>query len=120
LSERVHTHLGIAGGNRGLTACYLNGELSCNERTGFDPGALVGGSIVGRSLLIEDLLAERKEADRTVSMWSATDSVIGFGGLVWGEYTSQIPGADDEIRDDDLDHLELRDAAEMQLQVLTL
>jgi hypothetical protein len=48
---------------------------------------------------------------RVWSIWSSADDVVGFGGLVWGTYTSRIPGQDGErdMESPGLSHLELRD-----------
>ena len=38
----------------------------------------------------------RFEGGRVYSIWSTSDQIVGYGGVVYGRYTSRIPGQDDE------------------------
>ena len=54
---------------------------------------------LGVSRLLDGLNSSgRREAAHVYSIWSTADEVIGGGDLVWGRYTSPIPGQDGEIR----------------------
>lgn len=98
LTSRVDTFVGIAGGNRGLYSCYLSGPTTptCGNTNGLYPGYLVGLVITGRSAFLNDLLAASGyEGAYRYSIWSTVDEIVavaGTAGLVYGEYTSRIPG----------------------------
>ncbi len=98
LTSKVDTFVGIAGGNRGLYSCYLSGPTTptCGNTNGLYPGYLVGLLITGRSAFLNDLLATSGfEGSYRYSIWSTVDEIVAVGGtsgLVYGEYTSRIPG----------------------------
>lgn len=95
LTSSVDTFVGIAGANRGLTSCYLSGPSTptCGSTNGLYPGYLLGLAVVGRSSFLNDLLAQSKfEGAYRYSIFSTVDEIIGYGGLVYGEYTARLPG----------------------------
>lgn len=100
----VDTFVGIAGSNAGLVACYASGPSTptCGSTNGFYPGYMVGLlGPYGVSAFLQDL-GQRShfEGAHVYSMWSSVDELIGYGDLVWGRYTSRIPGQDGERRYD--------------------
>lgn len=101
LGARVDTFVGIAGGNRGLTSCWFSGPSTptCGATNGFFPGTATPFGVVGRSRLLDDLLARpHAEAGHVYSVWSSGDPLAGRGAaLVWGEVTARLPGQDGEI-----------------------
>lgn len=92
LANRVRTFVGLAGANWGLVACYtLPMYLTCNKQNGFYPGYAVGP--LGLSTFLYDINhSGKKEGDYVFSIFSIMDDLIGAGDLVWGRYTSSIPG----------------------------
>jgi hypothetical protein len=102
LSARVDTFVGIAGANRGLASCYYSGPTTptCGSTNGFYPGYMVGllGPFGVSDFLVELNTGSHFEGDHVYSMWSTVDEVIGYGCVVWGRYTPQIPGQDGEVR----------------------
>lgn len=100
LTTSVDTFVGIAGANRGLTACYLSGPTTptCGSTNGFYPGYLVGGfGPYGVSPFLVDLASSTHyEGTYVYSMWSSADEVIGYGTVVYGESTCRIPGQNGE------------------------
>jgi len=96
LTSWVDTFVGIAGANRGLTACYFSGPTTptCGSTNGFYPGYLVGGfGPYGVSAFLVDLAAtSHYEGTYVYSMWSSADEVIGYGTVVYGTSTCRIPG----------------------------
>ena len=98
LTDRVDTFVGIAGANRGLAACYYyRDQPTCSDRDGFFPGRLSFWGLAGLSDVLEALnSAPGFEGQHVYSIWSAADQLIGFGGLVYGRYTSRIPEQDGE------------------------
>lgn len=102
LTSSVDSFVGISGGNRGLVACYLTGPTTptCGNTNGLYPGYLVGFyGPFGVSEFLTDLNAtSRYEGAYRFSIWSTVDEVIGYGNLVYGRYTSQIPGQTGEKR----------------------
>lgn len=98
LGDRVDTLVGIAGANRGLTACFAAPtQPVCSAENGFYPGRASFLGVTGVSALLADLNAETDDEGRHVfSIWSRADQLIGYGGLVYGRYTSRIPGQDGE------------------------
>ena len=121
IAPRIDSFVGVAGANLGLAACWYTGPTTptCGATNGLYPGRLFWGLVVGRSAFLEDL-NERTDplAADVYSVWSPGDNIIGFGGLVWGEYTAQIPSQDGEVRFEDLGHFALRDEWETQLSLL--
>lgn len=98
LTNRVDAFVGIAGANRGLTACFLaESKPTCSDEDGFFPGypSLLG--VTGESDILAELNARSGyEGARVYSIWSRTDQIVGLGGLVYGKNTSRIPDQDGE------------------------
>ncbi|MGF1533375.1 MAG: hypothetical protein ACFCUI_06715 [Bernardetiaceae bacterium] len=94
----VDAFVGIAGGNQGLVNCYYSSFTpTCGSTNGFYPGYAYGGW--GMSQFLKTLNNQSgSEADRIYSIWSTEDQLVGYGGVVWGKYTCQIPNQDAEIR----------------------
>ncbi len=95
LTSSVDTFVGIAGANRGLTSCYQTGPSTptCGSTNGLYPGWWAGWYVAGRSSYLNDLLAQsRFEGAYRYAIHSTADEIIGYGGLVYGEYTARIPG----------------------------
>jgi triacylglycerol lipase len=95
ITSWVDTFVGIAGGNLGLTSCYLSGPTTptCGSTNGLYPGYLYLGAVTGRSNFLNSLLAtSRYEGAFRYTIHSTVDEIIGGGGLVYGQYTSRIPG----------------------------
>ena len=102
LTARVDTFVGISGGNLGLASCYYTGPTtpSCGSTNGFYPGYMVGwwGPYGVSNFLVELNSSSGYEGDRVYTIWSQVDEVIGYGCIVWGSYTTRIPGQDGEKR----------------------
>jgi len=98
LTGRVDTFVGIAGANRGLTGCFFSPQLpTCSVHDGFFPGYASFWGVSGLSDFLSELnAASGFEGSHVYSIWSLADPVIGYGGLVYGTYTSRIPGQDGE------------------------
>lgn len=96
LTSSVDTFVGIAGANRGLTSCYLTGgtTLTCDDEVGLYPGYLIGliGPYGVSSYLVDLNSTSRYEGSYIYSIWSSVDEVVGYGTVVYGKYTCQIPG----------------------------
>lgn len=95
LTSSVDTFVGIAGGNLGLTSCFVTGPTTptCGSTNGLYPGVLSFGVVTGRSDILNNLLATRGyEGAFRYTIHSTVDEIIGGGGLVYGQYTSRIPG----------------------------
>lgn len=95
LTSRVDTFVGIAGANRGLVACYNSGPTTptCGSTNGFYPGWWNGYGVSGRSAFLQELYdGSAYEGAYRYSLFSTEDPVIGYGNVVWYEYTSRIPG----------------------------
>ena len=95
LTASVDTFVGIAGANLGLTSCYQTGPgtPTCGSTNGLYPGYLYFGAVTGRSAYLNDLLASSGyEGTYRYTIYSTADEVIGYGGVVYGGYTSRIPG----------------------------
>ncbi|WP_081413835.1 lipase [Eisenibacter elegans] len=94
----IDTFVGIAGGNRGLANCYNTPLLpTCGATNGFYPGYALGG--VGLSQYLSQLnSASGREGDYVYTIWSTQDQLVGYGGVVWGNLTCQIPGQNGEVR----------------------
>ena len=101
LTASVDTFVGIAGANRGLTACYMSGPTTptCSDVNGFYPGYLIGGfGPYGVSQILTDLAATSHfEGSFVYSIWSTVDEVIGYGTIVYGSSTCRIPGQNGEV-----------------------
>ncbi|MFP2926129.1 lipase [Pyxidicoccus sp. 3LG] len=94
LTSSVDTFVGIAGANLGLTSCYQTGPSTptCGSTNGLYPGYLYFGLVTGRSTYLNDLRSTSGyEGAYRYSLYSTADEVIGYGGIVYGDYTSRIP-----------------------------
>lgn len=101
LTSYVDTFVGIAGANLGLTSCYFTGPTTptCGSTNGLYPGYWNGFWVSGRSAYLNDLLSSSGyEGSYRYSIFSTVDEVVGAGGLVYGEYTSRIPGETGEVK----------------------
>jgi hypothetical protein len=100
LTSSVDAFVGIAGANRGLTACYLSGPTTptCGSTNGLYPGYLVGGfGPYGVSSFLVDLAGtSHYEGSYVYSIWSSADEVIGYGTIVYGTSTCRIPAQNGE------------------------
>lgn len=95
LTSSVDTFVGIAGANRGLVSCYQTSGLTptCANTNGLYPGYLYFGFVVGVSNILTNMNASSGyEGSYRYSIWSSVDEVIGYGNLVYGQYTSRLPG----------------------------
>ncbi len=95
LTSSVDTFVGIAGANLGLTSCYQTGPTTptCGSTNGLYPGYLTIFGVAGRSAFLDDLLSKSKfEGSYRYSIHSTADEIIGYGGIVYGEYTARLPG----------------------------
>ncbi len=101
LTSSVDTFVGIAGANRGLVSCYSSGGTTptCAATNGLYPGYLYFGFVTGVSNILTNMnSSSHYEGAFVYSMWSTVDEIIGYGNLVYGQYTSQIPGQNGEVR----------------------
>ncbi len=102
LTSSIDTFAGIAGGNQGLVNCYYSGPSTptCGSTNGLYPGYMVGfyGPYGVSEVLTDINSSTRYEGSYIYSIWSTVDEVIGYGDVVWGRYTSQIPGQNGEKR----------------------
>lgn len=91
LADKVDTFIGIAGANWGLTNCYLfPGYQTCNNINGYYPGYALGP--VGLSSYLAELNDDNtKEGANVYALFSTEDELIGYGDVVWGQYTSEWP-----------------------------
>ena len=100
LTAEIDTFVGIAGANRGLVSCYMTGGSTptCSNTNGLYPGYMVGFfGPYGVSDILTDLNGSSGyEGQYVFSIWSMADQVIGYSNLVYGSYTSRIPGQDGE------------------------
>ncbi len=95
LTSSVDTFVGIAGANLGLTSCYQTGPTTptCGSTNGLYPGYLSGFGVSGRSAYLDDLLAQSSfEGAYRYAIFSTVDEIIGYGGVVYGDSTSRVPG----------------------------
>lgn len=95
LTSSVDTFVGIAGANLGLTSCYQTGPTTptCGSTNGLYPGYLYFGFVTGRSNYLNNLMSTSGyEGAYRYTIYSTADEVIGYGGIVYGDYTSRIPG----------------------------
>jgi len=101
LTASVDAFVGISGANRGLVACYNSGPTTptCSDVNGLYPGYFVGvfGPYDVSSILVDMNAASHYEGSFVYTIWSTVDEVIGYGDLVWGQYTSRIPGQNGEV-----------------------
>lgn len=97
LTSKVDAFVGIAGANWGLVSCYQTGGSTptCAATNGLYPGYAVGP--FGLSSILQDLNATSGyEGTYRYSIWSTVDEIIGYANLVYGRYTSRIPGQSGE------------------------
>jgi hypothetical protein len=100
LTAKVDAFVGIAAANLGLTSCYQSGPTTptCGSTNGLYPGVWNGVSVSGRSAFLNDLLATSGyEGSYRYAIHSTADEVIGYGGVVYGQYTARIPGQTGEV-----------------------
>ena len=102
IKSSVDTFVGIAGANRGLVSCYQSGGSTptCANTNGLYPGYLYYGfGPYGVSdILVNINSLSNYEGSYVYTIWSTVDEVIGYGNVVYGYYTSQIPGQEGEKR----------------------
>lgn len=103
LATSVDTFVGIAGANWGLVSCYQIGGATptCANTNGFYPGYAAWSPYpLGLSNILYNLNSSGShyEGAFVYSIWSTVDEVIGYGNLVYGRYTSQIPAQNGEKR----------------------
>jgi hypothetical protein len=99
ITSSVDTFVGIAGANRGLVSCYQTGGTTptCANTNGLYPGYLYFGFVLGVSNILTNINASSHyEGTYTYSIWSSVDEIIGYGDVVYGQYTSQIPAQNGE------------------------
>ena len=96
LTSSIDSFVGISGASQGLVACYLSGPTTptCGNTNGFYPGYVVGlyGPFGVSEFLVSLNSSSRFEGAYRFSIWSTVDEVLGYGNLVYGRYTSQVPG----------------------------
>ena len=100
LTSRVDTFVGIAGANLGLVSCYQTGGTTptCDDDTGLYPGYMLYGTVYGRSRFLNDLRSTSGyEGSYRYSIFSTVDEVIGYGDVVYYQYTSAIPAQTDSV-----------------------
>lgn len=98
LTSHIDTFVGIAGANWGLTSCYMIGGSTptCGATNGLYPGYMYGP--VGLSSILSSINGRsRYEGSKVYTIWSTADEIIMYGDVVWGRYTSQIPGQNGEV-----------------------
>lgn len=102
LTSSVDAFVGIAGANWGLVSCYQTGGSTptCAATNGLYPGYAAGSPPWGLSNILynENYSGSHYEGSFVYTIWSTVDEVIGYGDVVYGRYTSQIPGQDGEKR----------------------
>ncbi len=102
LTSNVDTFVGIAGANRGLVSCYQTGGTTptCANTNGLYPGYLIGflGPYGVSNILTNINATSHYEGTYVYTIWSTVDEIIGYGDVVYGQYTSQIPAQNGEKR----------------------
>ncbi|MGC2237786.1 MAG: hypothetical protein WA584_16600 [Pyrinomonadaceae bacterium] len=102
LTSSVDAFVGISGANWGLVSCYQTGGSTptCAATNGLYPGYAAGSPPWGLSNILynENYSGSHYEGSFVYTIWSTVDEVIGYGDVVYGRYTSQIPGQDGEKR----------------------
>lgn len=100
ITSSVDTFVGIAGANRGLVSCYQTGGTTptCANTNGLYPGYLIGffGPYGVSNILTNINTTSHYEGTFVYSIWSSVDEIIGYGNLVYGQYTSRIPAQNGE------------------------
>lgn len=96
LSSKVHTFIGLAGANLGLTACQGMSIIpTCSNIDGFSPGMLATS---GPSKFMADLNNNGgAEGTNVYTIWSKNDDLIMMQCLVWGKVTCRIPTQKAEV-----------------------
>jgi triacylglycerol lipase len=100
ITSSVDTFVGISGANQGLVSCYQTGGTTptCANTNGLYPGYLYFGFVLGVSNILTSMNASTHyEGAFTYSIWSMVDEVIGYGDVVYGQYTSRIPSQNGEV-----------------------
>ena len=95
LKTSVDTFVGIAGANLGLVDCYDTGPTTptCDAVNGLYPGVLTYFGVTDRSAFLNDLASSSGyEGSTRYAIFSTVDEVIGYGDVIYGGYTSAIPG----------------------------
>jgi triacylglycerol lipase len=102
LGSKVGTFVGISGANQGLVACYeLPEYATCSDVDGFYPGYLLFGAVTDLSTYMANLHKHAgTEATSRFAIFSTADELIGYGGLVYGQYTSRLEKETGEVRYD--------------------
>lgn len=109
LTDKIHTFVGIAGANQGLSSCYTAPTATCSAVDGLYPGTLFGFEVINQSSILQNInRTSGYEGSHRISVWSPTDEVLGLGGFVWGNNTAQIPEHTSEIRIENETHLNLK------------
>lgn len=103
ITSSVDTFVGIAGANWGLVSCYQSGGSTptCAATNGLYPGYSAWVPYpLGLSNILYNLNSSGShyEGAFTYSIWSTVDEIIGYGNVVYGRYTSQVPGQNGEKR----------------------
>ncbi|MCU0239602.1 MAG: lipase family protein, partial [Pyrinomonadaceae bacterium] len=102
LTSSVDTFVGIAGANRGLVSCFQTGGTTptCANTNGLYPGYLIGtlGPYGVSNILVNVNSSSHYEGTYVYTIWSTVDEIIGYGNVVYGQYTSQIPAQNGEKR----------------------
>ena len=95
----ISTFIGLAGANWGLAPCFDAPSPvfpTCGTRLGFYPGYAFGP--LGLSEYLHQInTSGGAEADYVFAIFSLFDDLILFGDVVWGQYTSAIPGQNDQL-----------------------
>jgi hypothetical protein len=98
LTSFIDTFVGCAGANWGLVACYSTGGTTptCAVTNGLYPGYMYGP--YGLSSILSSINSKSHyEGSHVYSIWSTADEIIMYGDMVWGQYTSEIPGQNGEV-----------------------
>lgn len=103
ITSSVDTFIGIAGANWGLVSCYQTGGSTptCAATNGLYPGYSAWAPYpLGLSNILYNINSSGShyEGAFTYSIWSTVDEIIGYGDVVYGRYTSQVPGQNGEVR----------------------
>jgi len=121
LASQINTFIGIAGANLGLVACVSQMQYpTCGTTNGLYPGWAIGP--LGLSQYLQNLNNGPKEAEYLFSLWSAFDDLIGYGDVVYLQYTSNLQDQDGHVEYDNpsYTHLGLRDnTTAEQYQIIT-
>ncbi|PAA66204.1 hypothetical protein BOX15_Mlig027840g1 [Macrostomum lignano] len=123
LTSRVDTFVGMAGGNYGLTNCFLAPLLkTCNSRDGFYPGVFnpLLQQVTGRSRFLNDMLQKPGfEGAHRYAIWSVDDELLTLGCIVYTTVTCRFPGMTAEKRLTGVKHLEVKNAYNVYYRMVT-